>query len=66
MWIMKIWPFSMFQKPDISQMPFVCIGKNGAYGLNPANIEVSQNIFRSLREIEKMPIQHKKKNSFKD
>lgn len=58
---MKIWPFSLFQKQDISQMPLITIGNNGAYGLNPANKKVSQNILNSLREMENIPVQRSKK-----
>lgn len=58
---MKLWPFSLFQKQDISQMPCIPIGRNGSYGLNPANKKVSQNILSSLKEMEDIPVQRYKK-----
>lgn len=56
---MKLWPFS--RKEDISQMPFIPVGKNGSYRINLANKTVALNIYKSLKEIEKIPVERLKK-----
>ena len=56
--IMKKWfSFKSSEKEDISQLPFIPVGKNGSYRINFANKTVAQNIYNSLKEMEKIPVQ---------
>ena len=65
---MKKWfSFKSSEKEDIFQLPFIPVEKNGSYRINFANKTVAQNIYNSLKEMEKIPVQrHEKKNSFSE
>lgn len=59
---MKKWfSFKSSKQEDISQMPFIPVGKNGSYRINFANKTVAKNIYNSLKEMEKIPVQRVEK-----